>query len=98
MNAIEKLVHRMRTFDGHYDGYPGMTETDPQLVSDAMLETKSDDATVLLAYVASEHVRDDASAYVNAMRFIAAHVDNAIVCNMVEGENPLFDGVKVTIA
>lgn len=90
MTAIQRLIDRMRTFDGFFDGYPSMTETDIGLIQDARAEIIGiDDNMTMLCFLASEHCRnrDELTA---AWDFVRQYLENLWDCNMSEGSNEAY--------
>jgi hypothetical protein len=96
------LVERMRKFDGNFDGYPGHSETDIELVQNAVREYVEETYTlafqeqviaanpvIMMATLASNLCRTP-KQYHNARRFIFAYCENIFDCNMAEGDNPVY--------
>ena len=100
-SATEMLIARMRAYNGDFDGYPTMTESDIGLIDAANAESNTDkngqpmpddmraNTLVTLAYLASD-ITDSKTAYCNARDYINDYVANVITCNMIEGDNPFY--------
>lgn len=91
MNQTEQLVARMLSFDGFFDGYPSMTETDIDLICGALSENDINSggmhcAVQLMSYLASCAVKTK-EQYENAKSFVANYVANVWEANMSEGDN-----------
>jgi hypothetical protein len=91
--AEQKLLDRMLNFDGHFSGYPGMTDTDEDLVFNAAEEVDAKDATIYLAMLASDHVKTR-DQYEKARSFYDAFVATIWTCNMSEGSNEIWGGIQ----
>lgn len=99
-HAGEALGYRMCNFkepdSPSYDGYPTMTCADECLVSDAMqaLSDKPEgDQLSFLPWVASMYATDRRE-YANCRKYINEVVENAWLCNMIEGQNPVHEELR----
>lgn len=82
----QKLVDRMLTYDGLFDGYPSMSEADVGLILQA---SGDDNPIVVISYLASEYAKTP-DQLTRARAYLNDYVQNVWVCNMMEGENPVF--------
>jgi hypothetical protein len=88
--AEQRLIARMLSFDGNFDGYPSMTCEDENLIFAAYAENHDTDGNIpaYLAMLACEHVAQK-QEYANARAFFDAFNDAAWQANMCEGCNEI---------
>lgn len=98
MTPEQRLIERMTSYRGGFEGYPSMRETDLDIIQEAIEANKKENGEDFctdmgyLCYLASEHC-NNIKTYSNAKRYLMDYMENVWQCNMMEGDNKTFEFV-----